>query len=499
MALASLALVATSCGGNDDVAAPPPTTALVGGSEDVSPDEPAEEPAAEEPAAEEPTAESSESAEELAEEPASGGGFPLTITHKFGEINIESQPERVVSVGYSDQDVILALGVVPVGIRDWYGDQPFGVWPWAQDELGDAEPVLLSAAELEFEAIAALRPDLIIGISSGMTQEDYELLAQIAPTLAQTDDYIEYGTPWDVATETIGEALGKSAEAQDVVADIQQLFADARADHPEFEGASAAVAFQFDGLPGAYATEDSRPRLLADLGFVTPTEFDELAGDEFFFTVSEEEVLKLDAEVIVWLSTTAEDIETIRGLSLRPAMTAYSEGREILSDPVLTGAMSFASPLSFEFMIERLVPELALAVDGDIGTSVPSAIAIDPNAETDAEPSDDESAAGDAWSLVFDSTVAYDDKAAHLDDAEALHDTVDSYEQAGSALGGIFLVPTAVIVDGDTATVTYDVMFGDSAAYTALEGTIGLIGGTWVVGRDEFCSFMASARNACPA
>jgi iron complex transport system substrate-binding protein len=66
-------------------------------------------------------------------------------------------------------------------------------------------------------------------------------------------------------------------------------------------------------------------------------------------------------------------------------------------------------------------------------------------------------------------------------------------------MGGITLEPTDVVVDGETATVTYDVMFGGSAAYTALTGSISLIDGTWVVSRAEFCGFMASARNACPA
>ena len=72
-------------------------------------------------------------------------------------------------------------------------------------------------------------------------------------------------------------------------------------------------------------------------------------------------------------------------------------------------------------------------------------------------------------------------------------------ETAGDAMGGITLVPTDVVADGDAATVTYDVMFGDTAAYTALTGTIPLVDGTWVVSRAEFCGFMASARNACPA
>jgi len=55
------------------------------------------------------------------------------------------------------------------------------------------------------------------------------------------------------------------------------------------------------------------------------------------------------------------------------------------------------------------------------------------------------------------------------------------------------------VIAGDTATVTYDVMFGESAAYTALTGEITNVDGTWTVSRSEFCSFMASARNACPA
>src|SRR6188768_3975349 len=66
--------------------------------------------------------------------------FPVTIEHKFGSTTIESQPERVVSVGFAEHEGLLALGVEPVGVRDWYGDQPHATSPWAQDELGDQQP-----------------------------------------------------------------------------------------------------------------------------------------------------------------------------------------------------------------------------------------------------------------------------------------------------------------------------------------------------------------------
>jgi iron complex transport system substrate-binding protein len=65
-------------------------------------------------------------------------------------------------------------------------------------------------------------------------------------------------------------------------------------------------------------------------------------------------------------------------------------------------------------------------------------------------------------------------------------------------MGGISLVPTSSSVDGDTATITYDVLFGDQAAYNDLTGLIDNVDGTWVVPRTEFCSFMASARTPCP-
>ena len=135
---------------------------------------------------------------------ASAAAFPVTIAHKYGEITIDKEPQRVVSIGFTDQDWLLALGVTPIAIREWYGEQPYATWPWAQDELGDAKPAVLPSAELNFEEIAALQPDLIVGVSSGITESDYATLSEIAPTLAQPGDYVDYGTPWDVTTELIG-------------------------------------------------------------------------------------------------------------------------------------------------------------------------------------------------------------------------------------------------------------------------------------------------------
>jgi len=186
--------------------------------------------------------------------PAAGdAAFPVTIEHKYGSTTIAAPPERVVSVGFGDQDPILALGVVPVGVRDWYGDQPQATWPWAHDLLEGAKPEVLSADELNVEAVAALRPDLIVGVSSGMTKDEYESLSALAPTLAQSGDVIDYGMPWQDGTRMIGRALGREAEADRLIAGVEERFARVRADVPGLKGAEATVSYVMDETQiGAY-------------------------------------------------------------------------------------------------------------------------------------------------------------------------------------------------------------------------------------------------------
>ena len=427
--------------------------------------------------------------------------FPVTITHKYGEVTIPEQPLRVVSVGFSDQDWLLALGVVPIAIRDWYGDQPYATWPWAQDELGDAAAVVLSSTEANFEQIAALKPDLIVGVSSGMTDTDYETLSQIAPTIAQPGEYVDYGTPWDVATELIGKATGTSEEAAAVIERVEGLYADVREAHPEFEGATAGVTFMFDGSPGGYGSQDGRSRLVNELGFVTPPEFDELSGDSFFFTVSSEDISVLDTDVVIWIVGDELSQDAVAALPTRQSLSAFAEGREIITDPLLSGAFSFGSPLSIEYLLENLVPELALAVDGDPATVVPSAERIGHAGAEGAAPAaddDEAAAAGEAFTTVFDSTVPFAEKAEWLENSEALQAAAEAYSAAGESMGGIALAPTAVVVDGATATITYDVLFGGTPAYEALTSTITKVDGAWVVSQAAFCEFLTSARVACP-
>jgi len=295
--------------------------------------------------------------------------FPVSIPHKFGTTEIPEAPQRVVSVGFTDQDTVLALGVAPVGIRDWYGDQPYAVWPWAKDALGSATPEVLSSGDLNFEAIAALKPDLIVGLSSGMKAEEYQRLAAIAPTLAQSDKYVEYGEPWQEITMVIGQALGKSAEAGALVGKVEADLAAARAAHPEFTGASGVVGYAYNnGTVGGYTSQDSRGRMLADLGFVTPAAVEQRAGDKFYADFSAEEMSVLDTDVVVWVALGPE-LAALQASPIRQQLRAAKEGREVFLDQIDGGAMGFSSVLSLPYALDHLVPKLAAAVDGNPATT----------------------------------------------------------------------------------------------------------------------------------
>ena len=59
------------------------------------------------------------------------GAFPVTIEHKYGATT-EKAPARVVCVGLTEQDALLALGVVPVAVTKWFGYAPGEIFPWAR-------------------------------------------------------------------------------------------------------------------------------------------------------------------------------------------------------------------------------------------------------------------------------------------------------------------------------------------------------------------------------
>jgi iron complex transport system substrate-binding protein len=289
------------------------------------------------------------------------GAFPVTVSTAFGDVTIDEEPQRVVALGWSDAETALALGVQPVGASDWLGFGGEGVGPWAEGRYDEA-PEIIETLEPSLEAIAALEPDLILDTRSSAEQDRYESLSQIAPTVGQPEGVGPYQTTWQQQLELVGQALGRTEQADGLADEVDQAFADAAAEHPEFEGTEVAVgAYTSEGF-GAYVRGDARVDFMEQLGFANKAGIQDLAGESFFVSVGEEEVPLLDAELTVVFPIFVQASE-FTGNPLWQGLGSVREGRAVvLEDTTLTNAFSSGSADGIRYALDNAVPLFADAL-----------------------------------------------------------------------------------------------------------------------------------------
>jgi iron complex transport system substrate-binding protein len=301
--------------------------------------------------------------------PAAAGSsvFPVTVKHRLGTTTVPAKPRRIAVVGLTEQDIVLALGDKPIATTEWYGNQPYAVWPWARAALGDAKPTVLKNTDgFQLERIAALRPDLIIGTNSGMKRADYRKLSEIAPTVAGVPGGTDYFSRWDEQTVLVAQALGKEAEGRALVKRVKDAYAKAAAEHPEFKGKTATFSQNGFYSGQLYVYPDGlNTEFLTYLGFKINPKVNALAKKPGVQVgISAEQLPILDADVLVFATEKPKDIPALMKIKLFPRIPAVAENRAVYTDATLSGAMYFVTPLSLPYVLERLVPQLEAALDG---------------------------------------------------------------------------------------------------------------------------------------
>ena len=313
------------------------------------------------------------------EDSGSGGGDweTVTIKHALGTTTIDEEPERVATVDFGNQEVPLALGIVPVGMSKmtWGDDDGDGVQPWTEEKLEELDadtPTLFDESDgYDFEAIAGTDPDVILAGYSGMSKDDYKKLSKIAPVVAYPDD--PWATEWRDSIVINAKGLGKEAEGEELVEDLEKTIDKSVAKHPEIKGKKAMYLTHLDPSDlseiNFYSAADTRSKYLEDLGLkIAPSVVKATKGNDFAGSMSGERVDELnDADIIL----TYGGEKMVKAMEDDPALaklTAVENDAVVNLDgekPI--GTAGNPTPLSLPYLIDDYVELLADAA-GDSDT-----------------------------------------------------------------------------------------------------------------------------------
>lgn len=291
--------------------------------------------------------------------------FPVEIEHAYGTTTIEAQPTRIVTIGWAASDALIALGTVPVQVPlETYAGDENGLLPWVTTAIGD-RPLPQTrddGAGIALEEIINADPDLIFAPYSGISEEEYAQLSEIAPTIAFPE--IAWTNNWQQITRTAGAALGIPDAAEQLINDTETYVTERAAEYPAIAGKSFIYGTVFDGF-SIYVEQDARSQFLISLGMV-PSEFvtnlEVPDGSTFYVTVSLESAKDLVADIVLFWFGSDEDFQQQITDSHLDLIPGFDEGRFVpVTGTDLVMATSAWSTLSIQYALDAYLPLLDAA------------------------------------------------------------------------------------------------------------------------------------------
>lgn len=304
---------------------------------------------------------------------AEEGAYPVTIPHAYGETEIDDQPQRVVVIGWAGSDIVVDLGTIPVAQGIAAGDVDGDYYPWFEEAagaLGGPLPAVhasLERGEVDLEYVLSQDPDLILAVNSGVTEEEYARLTEIAPTVAFPED--PWATSIDEHVEIVGAALGRPRAAQEIEDALARTLDEVAAAHPQLDGVTFVQGFVpgDDGQLVVYATSDARVQTLQALG-LAPADgliaLEDASDASSSYATSLEEVLPLRPDLFI---TVASDEQWHGALQAHAAFASWEPVADDrvarLVDPGLSMAYATATPLSLTWGIAAVADILTEAME----------------------------------------------------------------------------------------------------------------------------------------
>jgi iron complex transport system substrate-binding protein len=312
--------------------------------------------------------ENSEGSNSSGGDSASTEGYPITIEHAFGETVIESKPERVATVQWGNQDVALALGVVPVGFSaaNFGVQDDSGLLPWTAEkleELGESNPNVFQDTDgLDFEAIADSQPDVILAAYSGLTEEDYNTLSEIAPVVAYPTS--PWTTSWRDQVTMNAKGMGMEAEGEQLIADTESTIEEKVNEHPEIKGKKVAwVNFSATDLSEfhLYTPADSRVAFLEEMGMEYPESISDLIEDDAAYSLSlsaENADVLNDADIIIGYGDDSTYEAVKNDARLGQIKAIQNDSVVFIANNSDLAAAGTPNPLAIEYTIDNYVTQI---------------------------------------------------------------------------------------------------------------------------------------------
>ncbi|MGZ0147378.1 ABC transporter substrate-binding protein [Kribbella sp. WER1] len=220
---------------------------------------------------------------------AAPGVFPRTVKDAVGSVQLPKKPERIVVLDSGELDDVLALGITPVGMATTAGQS--GV-PSYLAEKAQGIKTVGGISELNLEAIAALKPDLILG-SKLRAKDLYDKLSAIAPTVFS----IRPGFPWKENFLLVADAVGEETKATSILNGYQARANDVK---KKVDGTPTISLVRFrPGEIRLYGNLSFIGVILKDVGLPRPKLQD---VQDLAVAVSQENIGKADGDRIFYSS-----------------------------------------------------------------------------------------------------------------------------------------------------------------------------------------------------
>ncbi|WP_432087869.1 iron-siderophore ABC transporter substrate-binding protein [Streptomyces sp. bgisy095] len=301
---------------------------------------------------------------------APAGAFPVTIKSALGEAVIKEKPKRVVTLGQGSAETAIALGNVPVGIEEYpWGSDKTGYLPWIHEAVTKSGATLpkqfKGGEELDIEAITELEPDVILAPWSGLTQKQYDVLKDIAPTVAYPEK--AWSTNWDQQIEIVAKALGQPEKAKELESKIDKQLADAAASRPNYKNVTFSYIYNTGpGTLGVFKPEEQRVAMVSKLGLkVDPVvnTFKETEGTDSALIGLENANKLSKSDIAFTFYMDEKSRKTVEAQPLYAAIPAVKKNALVYShDTPFVTASSMINPLTVPYSIERYLPMIDKAV-----------------------------------------------------------------------------------------------------------------------------------------